>query len=222
MNCAAADRAAIARYLGMPSAESDGTIRQMIENGLDELERTAIPHFVMRRAEVEHPAADSVELDGCRFAGSEPAHSLKGCAQAILFAATLGVETDRLLQMQQTISIGMAAVLDACASVVLEELVTRRLGRSGAEMERHSLYLRRFTAPGYTGFDLRYQEQLLRLIDAPKRIGVTLTVGGLLVPTKSMTGIAGICTEKTAVTQVHKCCECDSQSCPYRNAQPAG
>lgn len=217
MECTAADRAAIARYLGMPSAQADGTTRQMIENGLKELEKTAEPHFVMRRAGVEHPAADSVEIDGCRFFGREPARSLKGCVYALLFAATLGAETDRLLHIRQAISIGAAAVLDACASVVLEEFVARRLEHSGAEMERHGLYLRWFTAPGYTGFDLRYQEQLLRLVDAPKRIAVTLTGGGLLVPTKSMTGIAGICTEKTAMT--HKCRGCDSQSCPYRSVQ---
>ena len=54
-------------------------------------------------------------------------------------------------------------------------------------------------------------------MDASRRIGLTLTAGGMLVPEKSMTALVGISDrEEEACGQ--KCTRCGKTDCPFRAA----
>ena len=69
--------------------------------------------------------------------------------------------------------------------------------------------------------DLPLEEQgrLLALLDAPRRIGLTLTGGGMLVPVKSIVALAGLRTgEPAGVSRIcgGKCASCGKSDCPYR------
>ena len=64
------------------------------------------------------------------------------------------------------------------------------------EAAKEGLYLRSRFSPGYGDFSLDYQKELLILLDAPKRIGLTVTDSMMLTPTKSVTAVMGLTAEK--------------------------
>jgi len=77
------------------------------------------------------------------------------------------------------------------------------------------LYLRPRYSPGYGDFPLTYQKEILELLNAQRRIGLTRTESNMLVPTKSVTAIIGFTTEETSC-HVAKCMTCQAKNCPFR------
>ena len=74
-------------------------------------------------------------------------------------------------------------------------------------------------SPGYGDWDLGAQPLVLDLLQAPKRLGLTLTAGGMLVPEKSVTALVGISDRKEEACR-QKCMRCTKTDCPFR-AGPA-
>ena len=74
-------------------------------------------------------------------------------------------------------------------------------------------------SPGYGDWDLGAQPLVLDLLQAPKRLGLTLTAGGMLVPEKSVTALVGISDRKEEACG-QKCMRCTKTDCPFR-AGPA-
>ena len=74
-------------------------------------------------------------------------------------------------------------------------------------------------SPGYGDWDLGAQQAILDLLQAPKRLGLTLTAGGMLVPEKSVTALVGISDRKEEACG-QKCMRCTKADCPFR-AGPA-
>ena len=47
-------------------------------------------------------------------------------------------------------------------------------------------------SPGYADFPLAAQRELLALLDAPRKVGVSLTDSLLMVPSKSVSAVIGV------------------------------
>ena len=75
-------------------------------------------------------------------------------------------------------------------------------------------------SPGYGDWSLGEQQRVLDLLQAPKRLGLTLTAGGMLVPEKSVTALVGI-SDRQEESCGQKCMRCKKTDCPFRCA-PAG
>ena len=70
--------------------------------------------------------------------------------------------------------------------------------KEGAEGRR--TLLKAQVQPGVGDFSIHHQKALLQRLEAPKRIGLTMTDGYMLTPSKSVTALAGISPEETAAT----------------------
>lgn len=116
------------------------------------------------------------------------ADHLQNATDVVLFAATLGIGADRAIQRASLKSQAEALVLDAAATAAVEALCDDFC----ALYAKDYLCTRRFS-PGYGDLSLGYQNTLLSCLDAHKNIGLTLTDSLLMVPTKSVTAIFGIC-----------------------------
>ncbi|MDY4975824.1 MAG: Vitamin B12 dependent methionine synthase activation subunit [Clostridia bacterium] len=118
--------------------------------------------------------------------------NLRECGQAYLFAATIGSGADRLIAKLGVSSPARQFITDAAASAMTEGLCDRvnalLVQKAGAECRP------RFS-PGFGDFPLDYQPELLRLTDASRQIGVTLTNTLFLTPSKSVTAIIGVKTK---------------------------
>ena len=165
------DSKEIARYLGSRGADLWPEAAALAADCQRELEGTVTPRTLGRRLSLSLFAGQSRDLD----------HHLRHCTEGILFAVTLGAETDRLLRRWSAQSMAKAAVGQAVCAVWLDQLCADYCDSFLPTLDEGQ-YLTPAFSPGYGDWDLAAQRQVLDLLQAPKRIGLTLTAGGMLVP----------------------------------------
>ncbi len=198
-----ADPREIARYLGYGKSSPDPQIREKISLCLRELE-SAAPRSVSRRLSRAELPFHSTALDRC----------LEGCGEVFLFAATLGAQADTLLRRWSARDMSLAVVGQACAAAALESYCDDCMENLASALPR-GLHLRPRFSPGYGDFSLEHQRWLLGMLDAGRRIGLHLTGGGMLVPAKSVTAVAGIAPSPQE-NCVRPCGGCDKADCTFR------
>ena len=115
---------------------------------------------------------------------------LQNCDSVILMAATLGAETDLLIRRTQGRSLADAAVLDALANAAIENVCDNLCMDLAREMSPRALTPR--FSPGYGDFPLSWQGAFFSVLNLTRRIGVTLTSSGLMVPQKTVTALMGV------------------------------
>ena len=200
------DRGEVARYLGYGNRPLEPEISALAEQCERELFQIGAPRRLGRR----------MALEGLPFTGESQDldRHLRHCREAFLMVVTLGGETDRLLRRWAASNMGKAAVGQACAAVWMDQCCDDYLSELEGHL-REGEYLRPAYSPGYGDLSLRWQESLLSLLDARRRIGVTLTSGGMLVPEKTVTAVVGISDLPEERCRSH-CHSCPHQNCPFR------
>ncbi len=133
--------------------------------------RDSDPRLLGRRLSLSLFAGESRDLDW----------HLRHCTQGVLFAVTLGAETDRLLRRWSVQSMAKAAVGQAVCAVWLDDLCAAYCAGLLPQLGAGEFLTPPFS-PGYGDWSLAAQDRVLDLLQAPKRIGLTLTEGGMLVP----------------------------------------
>lgn len=116
------------------------------------------------------------------------ARHLAGCDRAVVFAATVGLGIDRLIRRYSALSPARALCLQALGTERIEALCDRL---ESDVRERYGAIRPRFS-PGYGDLPLSLQTELFRVLDCPRRIGLSLNRSLLMSPTKSVTAIIGI------------------------------
>ena len=186
------DRQEILRYLGykknqLPDAEAESCIARCLE----ELGAAAEPRSVCRRFPVTRQEG-SLTIAGIPFDSRSLEKHLASCDEAVLFAATLGMETDRLIARAQLRDLRDALVLQACAAAMIEEYCDEIDRQIQAEAQSRNRQTKRRFSPGYGDLDIFVQRDLCRVLDTERQIGLTLTESCMMVPVKSVTAIVGI------------------------------
>ena len=116
------------------------------------------------------------------------AKNLSGVSRAVIFAATVGFEIDRLIMKYSRISPSRALMLDALGTERIEALCDAFC----EDMRKtHGACRPRFSA-GYGDLSIELQREIFRLLSPETKIGLTLTDSMLMSPTKSVTAFMGI------------------------------
>lgn len=142
---------------------------------------------------------------------------LEGCDQAAILAVTAGSEIDALIRRWQTAGMAMAVLLDTGSSVLAGQIADSAEAVLRAEIgERFPgrFFTPRFS-PGYGDYPLSCQLDILTLVDAPRKIGLTLTAGEMMVPHKSITALIGLADHPVS-GRLATCTECVlREKCTY-------
>ncbi len=112
------------------------------------------------------------------------AHALDGCDGAIVFAATVGLQIDRLIARYTPVSPAKALIFQAIGAERIESLCDLFCSDMSALTPRVS--------PGYGDLTLEVQKDIFALLDCPRKIGLTLNKSCLMSPSKSVTAIFGV------------------------------
>lgn len=120
------------------------------------------------------------------------AKNLTGCDRVLLFAATVGADVDRVITKYASLSPSSAVIAQAAGAAAIESWCDLLVTRISEKLKKENAFLRPRFSPGYGDFDLNYQRDLFQLLDVSRRIGVSLTEGGLMTPSKSVTAVAGV------------------------------
>jgi len=118
--------------------------------------------------------------------------NLQGCSAVILFAATIGAGIDMLIRRYERTSPAKGLIFQGMGAERVEALCDRFNGEVRAVAEAEGLRLHPRYSPGYGDLSIEVQPMLLRLVDAQKRLGITLNESYLMSPSKSVTAIIGI------------------------------
>ena len=158
----------------------------LIEECKKEIYKVAAPRAVysnecilVRKEEVEF-AFDNV-------VSKNLAKNLLGCRCAYIFCATLGIEVDRLIQKYAKIEPSKALVLDSVATTLIEEFCDY----VNSILVNGKCSCPRFSA-GYGDYSIEHQKDLLKTLDATRKIGVSLTDSFMMTPSKTVTAVIGI------------------------------
>ena len=198
------DRNEVARYLGYGKKPLSSEVEAVAARCEEELFNVAKPRRIGRR----------FALAALSFSSCDLSRHLQHCKEVWLTVVTLGSEADRLLRVWSVEHMGKAAVGQACAAVWMDQCCDEYL----LELERtlsEEEYLLPPYSPGYGDFSLGYQKNLLQYLDAGRRIGVSLTEGGMLVPEKTVTAVVGI-TRIPTERCIQSCHACNKKDCKFR------
>lgn len=196
------ERREIARYLGYGKNPMPPEVSALAEACMGELERAVIPRSAGRRMAVRRFTEASRDL----------AHHLRHCEEAVLYAITLGPQADLLLRRWSVRDMAKAAVGQAVCAAWLDQLAADYV--AGLELGEGEYPMPPFS-PGYGDWDLSHQQEVLDLLNATRRMGLTLTRAGMLVPEKSITALVGV-SDRQEESCGQKCMRCKKKDCPFR------
>ena len=174
----------ILRYAG--ARDADAEVRDLLFSCLGEA-RDKLVYRVCYREVTVKTEGEVCDLGVLRVASRDLALHLDGCERAILFAATVGLELDRLIAKYSRLSPARALMLQAVGTERIEALCDAFC----TELARKHRTTARFS-PGYGDLPLSCQTDLFAVLDCERKLGLTLTDSLLMLPTKSVTAIIGI------------------------------
>lgn len=176
----------ILRYLRCKEADSEtaALLKACIKEARDRL----VYKVCYRELPVE------INGDHCDFGAfclksKNLASNLKGCKKAVVFAATVGVETDRLIAKYGSISPSKALMFQAIGTERVEALCDAFCENTAREMNAE---IRPRFSPGYGDLPLSVQKDVFAVLDCSRRIGLTLNDNLFMSPSKSVTAFIGI------------------------------
>ena len=203
------------RYLGYGGNAPQPGEQQKIEAMIAQLERAVTPRHIY----LEKPCCvekGGVEIEGIRFSSTLLARNLAGCRRVILMAATLGAEADLQVRRYQARSMAEAAIAQAVCAELLECYLDGVCREIAGEKEKDGLFLRPRYSPGYGDLALEAQRDFFTLLDCRRRLGVGLTDGNMMTPTKSVTAFIGL-SHTCRKSGKSGCQACGKQDCAFRN-----
>ena len=130
-----------------------------------------------------------IDFNSFKVNSEKLAVNLKDCESAIIFAATLGTELDRLIMKYGKLSPTKALFFQAIGATQIEALCD-----CFTEDIKNKLNITlkpRFSA-GFGDLELTTQKDIFKILDCSKKIGLTLNDSLLMSPTKSVTAFVGI------------------------------
>ena len=124
---------------------------------------------------------------------------------------------DRILHRYEKVHMAKAVVFQACAAAYLEEECNKLQVKWSEKFMKEDKYLRPRFSPGYGDFSILHQKNILELLDAPRKIGLTVTESFMMTPTKSVTAIIGI-SDTNERCHLSGCEVCEKTDCIYRRS----
>ena len=179
------------RYMKVPPTVRDEEMTRTVREAFVNLEGYIEPRCVWGRFRIAH-FDGGIELDGAEIFSRDIARLTARSDECILLAATLGHEVDRQIAATQRKNMLEGVALDACASVridaYIDEYVKNEIVPSLLEDEKLT---HRFS-PGYGDLSMSVIEDIIAILSATKRIGLSVTRSLMMVPVKSVTAIIGL------------------------------
>ena len=173
------DREQWLRSMGV-KGKADESLEASLAQAEQQLLKAAAPQAIYR----------ILDLDAVELAGGAIKKHLEGCHEMAIMGATLGTAIDHLIRTSQIRDMAAAVILDCGASVLIEqicdafELQMKEAAGGGFLTGRFS--------PGYGDLPIETQGRLIKILDGPRKIGLTVTQSYIMIPRKSVTAILGI------------------------------
>lgn len=188
------DERAVLRHQGYkPSSPVSDTVKELLAGSIDRASQFARPQGIWKIERIEEIGKEFVSISGGLEIHSEQvARLLKGCIELVLFAVTIGPETeDEAARLMEEGDGAESLMLDCVASEAVEGCANHVNKLVQDNAHRRGLHLTPRFSPGYGDWTVEHQSELFEALD-PGRIGIKLTDSSMMIPRKSVSAIVGL------------------------------
>lgn len=180
----------------MGKGDLDAALDARIATIENQVASIARPAFIHQLLAVAHHANGNLAIGPLSVQSRRLADVLAGCDRAFLFAATLGTGVDALLRRYGATSATDLLIAQAAATALIENVCDECEAEMRCDPSVSGKKLRARFSPGYGDLPLAVQRPLLAILDATRRIGISLTSTDQMVPVKSVSAIVGVASER--------------------------
>lgn len=189
------NRAEMLRYAGIPLAEAKKEIPPDLEENADRaigLIKGQLVYKVGFLAKLLTRDEEGFPILPFSQHSENLKKNLKGCDRFVMFAATVGAGMDRLIRRYEVAKPSMGVLLQGLGAERAESLTNafNEEVRMLAEANGYMAHPR--FSPGFGDLPVTVQKDFLGVLDAGRRMGITLSESCLMSPTKSVTAIIGL------------------------------
>ena len=156
--------------------------------------------------------------EGPEFKSPKLSKTLKGCESIVCYIATLGDDIeDEIKRLLNEKCLAEAYILDAMASVAVDNMVTTFHQRMKNKYEEQSKQVTLCFSPGYCDWPIKEQKKLFSMFDS-NELDVELTDSCFMQPRKSISGVFGITTfnSNQSTHSYNPCLEFNRRDCSER------
>lgn len=180
----------VLHFLGWRGSPVEEQVLQQIQSAMAVAQKELEAHTIVRHFALESDMhlANTVFTPG----GSDICRLLSDSDGAILMAATLGAQSERLLLRYQARSSSDALIMDAVLSAAIEAVCDEQESLLRKEYLESGYYLTDRFSPGYGDMPLEQSKEICAVLQSEKNIGLTVSRSGIMIPRKSVTAIIGV------------------------------
>ena len=201
------------RYMQIGKSGPDEELKKMIDDALASQLEVCRPNAIYSYFPLSFEEDVSsgkckhylIDVGFSRICSDSLYKHIKDCSGVFLFAATIGVGSDRLAKRDRLknralpmIHQGLGAMLVEVYCDLLEQYISESYGGDGVS------FATRYS-PGYGDFSLSHQIDVFRFFGkAARDIGLSLNDSLLMQPTKSVTALIGVKDGSAPASELHK------------------
>lgn len=198
----------ILRYAGCKTA--DEATLALLRSCVDEV-RDKLAYKVCYRELTVRVVGNICDFGAFCVQAESLAKNLAGCSEVVVFAATVGLEIDRLIAKYGRLAPSKALLLQAIGAERIEALCD--VFCESVKKEKRTSVKPRFSA-GYGDLPLATQKEIFAVLNCEKTIGVFLNESLLMSPSKSVTAFLGLGGGRYA-TNGRTCAACNQKDCAF-------
>ena len=203
------DKKEVLRYCGYKGNSISEHEEGLIKSITEEIQAVLNCKVCYDRYDIHFEENSCIDLGFTKVYSEKLCINLKDCEEIFLFTASVGTAVDRIIQKYSLISPSKSIIAQAVGAASIEKWCDMFC----EELKKDNFLRPRFS-PGYGDLDIKTQKDIFSVLDCERKIGVTLTDGYLMVPTKSVSAIVGI-SKKECSCVLAGCEECNKK-CEFR------
>ena len=175
----------------VPPQDNNPELKEIVGRVFDYLETFINPKCVFGRFNFKK-SESGIEIEGAEFLSKDILRLTSRSDECYLLAATLGHETDRRILTAQHKDMLEGLALDACASVRIDDFIDEFIKNEIRPGLKDGEFLTSRFSPGYGDLSMGATVDIIKILDATKKIGLSVTKSLMMVPIKSVTALIGL------------------------------
>ncbi|MBR4723888.1 MAG: Vitamin B12 dependent methionine synthase activation subunit [Clostridia bacterium] len=179
------DLGEIARYMGCK--RQDSQVSELLNSCIKECNGVLSYNVCFDEFPISI-SGNTLEFPFAKTDSRSISRHLDGFSHTVVFAATVGIELDRLIMKYSRLSPSRALCFQAIGAERIEALCDAFC----EDLKLQNTEVGTRFSPGYGDFPLSFQTEIFKVLDLPRKIGLSLNSALLMSPTKSVTAIVGV------------------------------
>lgn len=181
------------RYLGYSGQQLDSSLSNRLDEAIRLCEQVSKPGFTYSIFPVDSSAGDiRLKETTLVLPGADIFGHLSGAKECAVMAATAGLSNERELRRLSLLNGLDGMMFDAAGSAFAETVADACNAAIVADGRARGLYAKWRFSPGYGDLPLSIQSDIIRVLAADRKLGMTATDSNLLIPAKSITAFVGL------------------------------